>query len=163
MKTPPYIFLTLLSAGMYSIYLGASGTLGYRRLTYILPNYQSGGINYASIPMGIMMVVWAFIYTFPISDKWVWFFTYVSLGCGLVGLFFNFIQPTFLTPKWYRWLKDKHGDIMPWLRQDVNDTGYSTWRKRTETIAELDDWAVDVRKRYNWEIEIVKKQENTLL
>ena len=52
--------LPLLIVGLVSIYAGISGTLGYRRQTYIFPHYYSGGINYASIPGGIMCLLWAF-------------------------------------------------------------------------------------------------------
>ncbi len=159
MRTPSYMFLILFGVGIYSVYLGISGTLGYRRLTYIFPMYYSGGINYASIPMGIMAIIWAFAFGLIVTDEVGLVLTYISLAFGLLGMVFNFIQPAFLTPQWYRWLKETHGDIMPWLRQDARHMGYSKWKKRTKTIAELEDWAIDVRKRYRQEIEVVEKQE----
>ena len=157
MRTPSYMFWILFGAGIYSVYLGISGKLGYRRLTYIFPMYYSGGINYASIPMGIMAIIWAFAFGLIVTDEVGLVLTYISLAFGFLGMVFNFIQPKFLTPQWYRWLKENHGDIMPWLRQDVESMGYSEWKKRTQTVAELEDWAIDVRKRYRWEIEAVKK------
>ena len=152
-----FIFIGLLCVGSVSIWIGTSCLLGHRRFEYISPHYYSGGINYASIPLGIMGVIWAFAFGLSLPESVGLILAYVSLGFGLLCLLFNFTQPTFITPQWYRWLKENHGDIMPWLRQDVESMGYSEWKKRTKTIAELEDWVMDVKKRYRWEIEAVKK------
>ena len=150
-------FLSLIIVAMISIYAGVSGTLGYRRQTYILPHYYSGGINYASLPGGVACLFWAIMGIIPLPELWANTLGFLGMGFGLLGLLFNFVQPAFLTPHWYRWLKSQHGDIMPWLRQDMESMGYSEWKERTKTITELEDWAIDVRKRYRWEIEAVKK------
>lgn len=110
-----------------------------------------------------MCLLWAFAVIVPLPELWANIIAILAIGFGLLGLLFNFIQPAFLTPKWYRWLKENHGDIMPWLRQDVRRMGYDKWKKRTKTIAELEEWATEVRRRYRWEIETIKRQEGTAL
>jgi hypothetical protein len=158
-----FVFIGLLCVGSISIGIGISCLLGYRRFEYIFPHYYSSGITYASIPLGIMAIIWAFAFGLALSEGVGLILTCVSLGFGLIGLLFNFTQPAFLKPKWYRWLKKNHGDIMPWLRQDVRRMGYDEWKKRTKTIAELEDWATEVRRRYRWEIETIKRQEGIAL
>ncbi len=159
MDTERLALLLLLGVGLGSIYLGVSGTLGYRRQTYILPHYYSGGINYASLPGGIACILWAVIVIIPLPELWANTFGYTGLALALLGLLFNFIQPAFLTPQWYRWLKEHHGDIMLWLREEVQAMGYRNWRRRTKTIPELDKWASDVRIKYRREIEMVKRSQ----
>ena len=150
-------FFIMLIFGLISIGIGISIYRGYRRYEYIYPYYYSGAANYASIPFGIMFLMWGILSILKVPDNVGLLFTTVSILIGLTGLVFNFIQPQFMRPQWYRWLKENHGDIMPWLRQDVESMGYSEWKERTKTITELEDWAIDVRKRYRWEIEAVKK------
>lgn len=155
------LFIGLLCIGSSSIWVGVRCLLGYRRFEYIFPHYYSGGINYASIPLGIMAIIWAIAFGLIVSDTVGLVLTYISVVFGLLGVAFNFIQPAFLTPQWYRWLKENHGDIMPWLRQDAEHMSYRKWKERTKTILELEDWAIDVRKRYTWEIESFKKYQES--
>lgn len=151
--------LGLIVVGLGSIYLGVSGTLGYRRQTYILPHYYSGGINYTSLPGGIACLLWAILGLIQLPELWANTLGYTGLGLALLGILLNFIQPVFLTPHWYRWLKEHHGDIMPWLRQDVKRIGYGNWKRRTKTIPELEEWANEVRERYRREIEMFKRSQ----
>jgi hypothetical protein len=140
------IFL-LFFVGILSIYLGLSGSLGHRRLTYILPNYYSSGINYASIPGGVFLLLLGVVILFPLPNLLEYILVWLSVIFGLIGLLFNFFPPSFLEPEWYRWLKKEHGDILPSLQQDVEKMGYRQWRSQTETIADLDRWATEVRRK----------------
>jgi hypothetical protein len=142
-------FLLLIIVGLISIYAGISGTCGYRRQTYIFPHYYSGGINYASLPGGIMCLLWAFAMMMSFSESWSNFFAILGISFGLLALLFNFIQPNFLTPKWYRWLMENHKVIMPWLREDVAKIGYDEWRQRTDTQEGLEAWVAEVREKNN--------------
>ena len=92
--------LSLLLVGFFSVCLGISGTLGYRRQTYILPNYYSGGINYASLPCGVMSLLWGVMVAVPLPEQSANVLGFLGMGFGLLGLLFNFVQPKFLTPHW---------------------------------------------------------------
>ncbi len=158
MDSDRFGLLFLIVAGLGLIYIGISGTLGYRRQAYILPQYYSGA-NYSSLPGGIACLLWAIPGLIPLPELWANTLGYMGLGFMLLGFLLIFIEPAFLTPHWYRWLEEHHGDIMPWLRQDVKRIGYRIWKRRTKTIPELDEWANEVRERYRREIEMFKRSQ----
>jgi hypothetical protein len=72
-------------------------------------------------------------------------FTGVGVGFGVVGLLFNYLQPSFLKPDWLRWLEREHGDIINHLVEEANRMGLEVWEKRVETQAGLEDWVAQVR------------------
>ncbi len=146
-----FLFMGLLSVGCISIWIGISCLLGHRRFDYIFPHYYSGGINYASIPLGIMGIIWAFAFGLDLPENIGLVLTYISLGFGFVGLLFNFIQPAFLTPKWYRWLTENHGDIIPLLRKEAFEEEKkhrNSWTNRVKTQAGLERWVMEVQRKH---------------
>lgn len=141
-------FIVMLGVGSFAIYLGVSGLLGYRRQEYIFPHYYSGGINYASIPLGTMGIIWAFLAVLKLPIGLSNFFLFISLGIGLLGLLLNFLQPKFMTPQWYRWLEDNHEDILHLLHRDAREMGYNKWKKQTRTQEGLEAWVAEVRQKH---------------
>lgn len=142
------LFFILLAIGVFLIYTGLAGYMGRRRLEYIFPHYYSSGINYASIPLGITVLIWAFAFGLPLPNWIVGTMVYISFGTGFVGLLFNFVQPSFLKPQWYRWLMENHRDVVPLLREDVARMGYKRWKELTETQQGLAEWVAEVRRTH---------------
>jgi len=146
-----FLFVILFASGTILLYLGISGVLGYRRRSYILwyhYGYVSGGINYSSIPLGVMFLIWAVTFTIPFPDSLAWVLLFTSGGIGFIGVLLGMLQPKFLMPEWYRWLKTNHKDIMPWLREDVERMGYDAWREQTDTQEGLEAWVAEVRQKH---------------
>ncbi len=144
------LFFILFSTGVLLLYLGVSGYLGYRRRSYIqwyYYGYVTGGINYGSIPLGIMSIMWAFIFTVSFPEDFFWFLFYMSAVIGMIGILFGVFQPKFMLPRWYRWLEINHSDIMPYLEKDVRQRGYKTWQRQTKTQEGLEAWVAEVRKK----------------
>ena len=151
---PDYLLIVVLVIiGVWLIYVGGSGLLGYRRYAYIFPSsygYVTGGVNYGSIPLGIMSLIWALAF-FRLPQPWNQALLFISLGFGLIGLLFGIIQPSFLDPHWYRWLKENHRDIMPMLQVVIREIGYEEWERQTKTQIGLEEWVTEVRRKHGLE------------
>lgn len=144
--------LVLLLGGLFLVYLGVSGFLGYRRRSYILwyeYGYISAGINYSSTPLGIAMVLAVFVGLIPMPQSLITIIMWVSIFIGLLGISFGMFQPDFLKPKWYLWLETNHGDIMSYLERDVQQRSYKEWRKQTDNQEALEAWVAEVREKNN--------------
>ncbi len=145
--------LIFAAIGILMICVGMSGLLGYRRHAYIFPfsyGYVTGGVNYGSIPLGIMSLIWALAF-FHWPESLIQTLLVISLGFGLAGVLFGIMQPSFLDPQWYRWLKENHTDIMLLLRREIMDMGYKEWKRRTRTQQGLEEWVVEVRHKHGFE------------
>jgi hypothetical protein len=73
---------------------------------------------------------------------------YSTFGLWALGFVFVFLEPDWLCPAWYRWLKNEHGDIMPYLVHDADLLGREAWLERVERPGGLEEWVADVRSRY---------------
>ncbi len=145
------LFVVLIIVGVWLVYLGISGLLGYRRYAYIFPfsyGYVTGGVNYGSVPLGIMSLMWALAF-FRLSELLNQVLLVTSLGFGLIGLLSGILQPSFLDPHWYRWLDENHKDMMPLLRRDIMEIGYKEWERQTKTQEGLEAWVAEVRRKHN--------------
>lgn len=153
-KELAFALLWLLAAGVGLIYAGVSGLLGYRRRAYIYPfeyGYVTSGVNYGSIPLGIMATSWAILLILPLAEAWHTGCLLTSSLLGVLGVLLGMLQPKFMMPKWYRWLKENHADVLPLLREDVREVGYDIWRKRTDTQEGLEAWVEEVRQKHGVE------------
>ncbi len=108
---------------------------------YISSNVYAG-FTYAQIPIGICFICLAIAAATHLE-----LFTGVGVGFGVVGLLFNFLQPSFLKPAWLRWLEREHGDVIDLLIKDANQMGLDVWEKRVETQAGLKAWVAHVRHK----------------
>lgn len=148
------VFWGLLGGGIVLVYIGLSGLLGYRRRAYIFQfeyGYVTSGVNYGSIPLGIMGISWAILLVTPLQEVWQTICLFTSLPLSVIGVLLGMFQPRFMMPGWYRWLKENHADVLPLLREDVRRMGYDTWRKRTATQEGLERWVAEVRRKHGME------------
>ena len=149
--TPTIFSFVMLTLGLISIGIGTSLLTGSRRFEYIYPHYYSGGIKYASIPGGIMFLIWGASALLQVTDNIGLILTSISLVFGLAGLVLNFVQPRFMKPTWYRWLEDNHKEIIPLLRGDAQKIGYQKWLAQTQTQEGLEEWVATVRRKHGLE------------
>ncbi len=68
-------------------------------------------------------------------------------GFYALGFVFAYFEPDWLSPAWYRWLKHKHGDILPILEQEANRLGRAQWLGRVQTQKDLETWVAEVREQ----------------
>lgn len=64
------------------------------------------------------------------------------------GFIFAFLEPGWMSPAWYQWLKRKHGDIMPYLARDAHEMGRKTWVEKVKTQQGLEQWVAEVQRKH---------------
>ncbi len=72
----------------------------------------------------------------------------IGLGVTAIGFVFAYLEPDWLSPAWYRWLKRKHGDILPDLAAEAHRLGRAAWLSRVQTQADLEQWVAEVRRKH---------------
>ncbi|MBN1933168.1 MAG: hypothetical protein JW934_00810 [Anaerolineae bacterium] len=115
--------------------------------TVVIPSFVFG-----SIPVGLALCAMVLIpFWIPNPD------VARNFLCGGVGplLGFGFLlvvwQPRWVLPRWYRWLKDNYGNIMPQLREDAQRIGRWEWAAMVRTQEGLEQWARSVQQRVDAE------------
>ena len=67
----------------------------------------------------------------------------------MLSYIFAYFEPNWLSPEWYRWLKEEHGDILPYLAEEAHQMGREEWLKRVETQEDLEQWVAEVRRKHD--------------
>jgi hypothetical protein len=93
------------------------------------------------------MVCYAWILYFK---KFLLCFAYVCFGfCfWIISFVFAYLEPDWLAPAWYRWLKREHGKILPLLAQEAHQLGRDEWLKQVQTQEDLENWVTEVRRKW---------------
>jgi hypothetical protein len=131
----------LAALGIISLLRGIWMLGGGDKSWYVSSNAYAG-FTYAQIPVGICFICLAIAAATHLE-----LFAGVGVGFGVVGLLFNFLQPSFLKPARLRGLECEHGDIINLLIEDANRMGLEVWEKRVETQANLDAWVAKVQHK----------------
>jgi len=71
----------------------------------------------------------------------------VALGFLGVSFILAYLEPDWMSPAWYRWLKKEHGDILSDLAMDAHELGRQEWLARVTTQADLEQWVAEVRRK----------------
>ena len=114
--------------------------------SFYMTNHIYTGRVYVGIPFGLALLSLA-IATIPKSVSVSGIFVYITIGFGVLGLIFAFIQPSFLKPIWLKWMEREYGDSMPLLRQEANKMGLNEWNKQMQTQKDLEKWVAEVRRK----------------
>jgi hypothetical protein len=75
----------------------------------------------------------------------------VAFGFWGLAFVFAYLEPDWLAPTWYRWLKREHGNILSLLAQEAHQLGRAEWLKHVQTQADLEAWVAEVRKKHRLE------------
>jgi hypothetical protein len=65
----------------------------------------------------------------------------------LVGVMLMIWPPWWIKPAWYRWLEERHGDIIPLLQEEARAMGRWKWQRRVATQEGLEQWVAEVRQK----------------
>ncbi len=103
--------------------------------------------NYFAVPIGIGLAIWALSVSPLTPDKCK--LTVLIIGT-VVGLVAAIPARLLLKPRWLRWLENTHGNIMPLLQSEIREEGLSNWDRRINTQIELEQWVIEVRRKYGW-------------
>jgi hypothetical protein len=69
------------------------------------------------------------------------------LPCLALSIVLAVWQPWWIKPAWYRWLEERHGDIIPLLQEEARAMGRWKWQRRVATQAGLEQWVAEVRQK----------------
>lgn len=124
--------------------------LGRDKRWFVIPAapFVSRGIYFAlpTFVMGFVIGLVSLLFSFidPNADLVI-----VALLLWASGLILAYLEPAWMSPAWYRWLKKEHGDILPDLAAEAHRLGRKEWLKRVGTQEGLKRWVEDfLRNRY---------------
>jgi hypothetical protein len=132
--------------------------LGIDRRWFVIPAAPLISRNiYFFLPAFIPSVVLGLIGVLSVAidpttdDNPIYFTFYLAFGFQALGFVIAYLEPSWLSPTWYRWLKKEHGDILPYLAQEAHEMGRRKWLKQVKTQAGLEQWVEDFRRRHHLE------------
>jgi len=76
---------------------------------------------------------------------YLFFVTFGLLGSSFI---FAYLEPDWMSPDWYKWLKREHGDILPYLIEKAHQMGRKAWLAQVETQEDLEQWVKDFRRKH---------------
>jgi hypothetical protein len=114
----------------------------------------SRGIYFA-LPSAIIAMVFGFIGMFLVAldphnpESGIETYLMVTaLPILLSGYIFAWFEPDWMSPDWFRWLKQEHGDILNLLEREADELGREKWFPMVETQEGLETWVAEVRRKH---------------
>ena len=127
--------------------------LGLDKRWFVMPARAvvSSGIYFA-LPTAILgcvlVIAGALMATSDFNSTEALYLLYTAAGCLVLSYIFAYFEPNWLSPEWYRWLKEEHGDILPYLAEEAHQMGREEWLKRVETQEDLEQWVAELRRKH---------------
>jgi hypothetical protein len=135
--------------GLIQIILGLSFHLGYLRRSIIYWTTFTSSI-YAAVPLGISFLCLSVGSQLP-SPGLRQVFLIIAGIFLVIGIVLGLTMPQFLTPWWFRYLRENYDESFIFvLLKDAADN-YSSWTKRTQTQEGLEEWVAEVRRKHGLE------------
>jgi hypothetical protein len=153
MYTEGIVLTLILSAiGVLALILGFSIRLGKYKTWWLIWDTPITPLAaaYLGIPLGIGMLVLALAVLFPDLEDRRRVFDYATILL-ITSFILAFWRPRWLVPRWLLWLEDNHGEIYAQLREEAQKLGAREWEKRVSTQEGLEEWAMEVRRKYGWD------------
>lgn len=101
---------------------------------------------YAAVPLGVALLFFGFGAQVSSSDlKRV--FLIAAISFGIIGIILGLTMPQFLTPWWFRFLREEYDEFFILILMKDAAKDYSGWKERTKTKEGLASWADEVRRR----------------
>ena len=99
--------------------------LGNDKRWFVAPMPIISSSSYFALPtamLGILFVAIDIIIGVNNPDS-IPVFSFIAFGLWGVSYIIVILEPNWMAPAWYRWLKKEHGDIMPHLLHDAERLG----------------------------------------
>ncbi len=135
----------LFVMGIVPLLHGTWLLLGNSKGWYFARHSRAGGV-YAEIPWGIAFLLLTLSTLINPETARTFFIVEIALGIGVMGIIFSFVQPSFLKPRWLKWLETNHRAIMSILIKDAHKMGLDVWQNKIKTQEDLEIWVVEVRR-----------------
>lgn len=136
--------VVLILSGLLCIVTGLGFHLGYFRRGIVYWTTNSSAV-YASLPLGIALLFLGFgsqLSTVDLRRN----FLIVALFFVVIGIISAITMPMFLTPWWFRYLRENYDEVFIILMKDASKN-YSEWLERTRDLEGLSKWAEEVVRR----------------
>ncbi len=140
----------LFVMGIIPLLHGTWLLLGNSKGWYFARHSRAGGV-YAEIPWGIAFLLLTLSTLINPKVAETFFIVEIALGIGVMGVIFSIVRPSFLKPKWLKWLERNHSTMMSILVQDANKMGLDMWQNKIKTQKDLETWVADVRREHGLE------------
>ena len=100
------------------------------------------------ILLGLLCLFIAFLVVFPKSQRSE-LFAYIGIPLLFLMVMLAEWQPTWILPKWLRWLKKEHGDIISILWDEARKRDRWEWEEQVRTQQGLEAWVAEVRHKHH--------------
>lgn len=142
-----YMFsLIFFVCGIFSFALAYLFYRDYYRRLIIFGGIYSSSV-YAFVPLGFALIFLGAIGLFPYPHPIGIVFGYLMIFSVILGAIFSITMPLFLTPFWFRILREKYSNYNCLIFFDEAAKHYDEWLERTQTPKGLEEWAEDVVKK----------------
>ncbi len=129
--------------------------LGHDKRWFVMPGYYISRNFYFALPpflVGFLFVVWGIaLIGQDINNTTGEYILFIAFGFYGLAFVFAYLEPDWLAPEWYRWLKREHGHILSLLAQEANQLGRAEWLKQVQTQEDLEAWVVKVQRKHGLE------------
>jgi hypothetical protein len=135
-----------ITFGVWWLYM----RLGRDKRWFVMPGQYISRNFYFFLPtfvIGLTLVV-VDVVIYSLNSQSLPIFSLLAFALWGLGFVFAYFEPSWLSPAWYRWLKQEHGDILPYLEQEANRLGRAAWLRRVRTQKDLETWVNEVREQY---------------
>jgi hypothetical protein len=104
-----------------------------------------------TVMLGVIVLLIGLLFTIadPNNSNTL-YFLYIAFGLWGISYIIAYLEPDWMSPEWYRWMKREYGDILPYLAQEAHQLGRKEWLSRVETQADLEVWVAEVRRKYRF-------------
>ena len=125
--------------------------LGWVKSWYILvpmPGRLGRGLVYAFLPLGLAFTMELFSAAFPGPDPTEWrIWETLFLVLGGIGVLFMTWPPSWIKPRWVRWLEREYGYGLHILLEEARAMGRWRWEARVRTREGLESWVQEVLEK----------------
>lgn len=129
--------------------------LGHDKRWFVMPGYYISRNFYFALPpflIGFLFVILGAVLVGQDPNSKIGLYVFfVAFGFYGLAFVFAYLEPDWLAPAWYRWLKREHGHILPLLAQEAQQLGRAEWLKRVQTQADMEKWIAEVRRKHGLE------------
>ena len=133
--------------GIFLVWFGIMVQIGRYKQWWLIESTPivPTSFAYVVIPTGLLVLMVSGLLVYPASPNTRGMaFTILIFPMLLIIIILSMWQPSWLTPKWLRWLKKHYGYLIPLLRVDAIKMGKRNWERQVNTQEGLEEWAEKV-------------------
>ena len=108
------------------------------------------GIFYALLPAALMFFVFGVLMLLPIVPERRGFLAfYLVMPLMILTVVLGTWQPSWLTPKWLRWLQTNYPEHLQLLHDEASRMDRREWNREVRTQEGLESWVEEVLNKNN--------------